>query len=473
MQIPDIVQVTKNNVPTITLDANIADMTVGGSGAPGDITVRNSSDKDIIRITPGSIVILDAAGEVMCRIAQEQQVIPQPPPEPAVTFALGYQIVLYNLSGDRRVAIRAGQADIQLGGSGAGGDVWLYTASGDNSSTNNATVHLEGANANLRMGTNGTDGDIILFPSGGDRADGNTATITLDAGSGSIRAGANGINGDVMLFPAGGDRADGNTATIILDAAGGTIRAGAKGINGDVILYPAGGDQADGNTASISLDAGNGSIRAGANGTHGDILLFPDSGNRADTNTATISLDAGGGNIRVGANGVDGDILLYPTNGDRSDDSTATIHLDGEDGDIILRNADCAEDFDIGVTGEVEPGTVMCVNEDGKLHPSSRPYDRSVAGVLSGAGDHRPAIVLDRRRQDGNRMPVAMVGKTYCRVDANFAPIRVGDLLTTSPTRGHAMKAIDPIQAFGSVIGKALGALDDGQGLVPMLVALQ
>jgi hypothetical protein len=46
-------------------------------------------------------------------------------------------------------------------------------------------------------------------------------------------------------------------------------------------------------------------------------------------------------------------------------------------------------------------------------------------------------------------------------------------MLTTSPTPGHAMKAIDPLKAFGSVIGKALRPLDSGQGLMPILVNLQ
>jgi hypothetical protein len=46
-------------------------------------------------------------------------------------------------------------------------------------------------------------------------------------------------------------------------------------------------------------------------------------------------------------------------------------------------------------------------------------------------------------------------------------------LLTTSPTRGHAMKATDPLQAFGAVLGKALRPLTEGQGLIPILVALQ
>jgi hypothetical protein len=70
-------------------------------------------------------------------------------------------------------------------------------------------------------------------------------------------------------------------------------------------------------------------------------------------------------------------------------------------------------------------------------------------------------------------MPIALIGKVYCKVDANYGAIEVGDLLTTSPTLGHAMKAVDPIKAFGSVIGKALRPLDSGEGLIPILIALQ
>jgi len=46
-------------------------------------------------------------------------------------------------------------------------------------------------------------------------------------------------------------------------------------------------------------------------------------------------------------------------------------------------------------------------------------------------------------------------------------------MLSTSPTRGHAMKATDPLQAFGAVIGKALRRVAGGRGLIPILVALQ
>jgi hypothetical protein len=49
----------------------------------------------------------------------------------------------------------------------------------------------------------------------------------------------------------------------------------------------------------------------------------------------------------------------------------------------------------------------------------------------------------------------------------------VGDLLTTSDRPGHAMKLTDPLRGFGAVIGKALKPMASGQGLLPILVALQ
>lgn len=139
--------------------------------------------------------------------------------------------------------------------------------------------------------------------------------------------------------------------------------------------------------------------------------------------------------------------------------------------DLLLAGGDCAEDFDTTAT-DLAPGTVLAIDATGGLRESEKPYDRRVAGVVSGAGSFRPGIVLDRAGDIG-RVTVALNGKTFCKVDAEHGPIEVGDLLTTSPTPGHAMKATDPAQAFGAVIGKALQPCASGRGLIPILVALQ
>ena len=167
----------------------------------------------------------------------------------------------------------------------------------------------------------------------------------------------------------------------------------------------------------------------GGQGQDGDVIL------REAFGDDRIRLDAGEGNVFLGGNGVDGDLLLFADSGDNVTFEEATIHLNGEDGDIILRNADCAEEFDLAADDAL-PGTVVVIGDDGRLHPSATAYDRRVAGVISGAGACRPGIVLDRNPSTSPRGAVALIGKVFCKVDAAYGAIEVGDLLTTSPTRG-------------------------------------
>ena len=114
----------------------------------------------------------------------------------------------------------------------------------------------------------------------------------------------------------------------------------------------------------------------------------------------------------------------------------------------------------------------MVIGPGGALQQSQHAYDKRVAGVVSGAGEFRPGLVLDK--QPGReRQPIALLGKVCCKVDAEYGAIEVGDLLTTSPAPGHAMKASDPIAAFGAVIGKAMEPCRGARGLIAILVALQ
>ncbi len=142
-------------------------------------------------------------------------------------------------------------------------------------------------------------------------------------------------------------------------------------------------------------------------------------------------------------------------------------------GDVQLIGADCAEEFVVHDHDALEPGTVMVIGEAEELRECLEAYDTRVAGVLSGAGDCRPGIVLGRRFCANERMPVALAGTVYCKVDAGYEVICAGDLLTTSPTPGHAMKAGDFARARGAILGKALRPLREGQDLIPILVSLQ
>ncbi|MGH8495550.1 MAG: hypothetical protein ACREVN_05395 [Gammaproteobacteria bacterium] len=176
----------------------------------------------------------------------------------------------------------------------------------------------------------------------------------------------------------------------------------------------------------------------------------------------TNSKDAAGGRNFIIRNEDSGkDVLMI--------DKTGNIQVLG---DIRLPGADCAEDFDISGSGELGPGTVMIIGDEGKLHESRDAYDKRVAGVISGGGDYRPGIILGRRQSQDSRLPLALAGKVSCKVDARYSPIAVGDLLTTSSTPGHAMKADNPHSSYGAVIGKALRPLAGGCGSIPVLIAL-
>jgi hypothetical protein len=150
---------------------------------------------------------------------------------------------------------------------------------------------------------------------------------------------------------------------------------------------------------------------------------------------------------------------------------TGNLNMSSPTSDIVL--GDVAEGFSTQDGEIIEAGTVVVLNQHGLLRPGHEAYDKKVAGVVSGAGNYRPAIVLDQQRSQASQLPVALMGKVCCKADAEYSSIEVGDLLTTSPTPGHAMKVTDPSRAFGAVIGKALRPLASGRGEIPVLVALQ
>jgi hypothetical protein len=96
-----------------------------------------------------------------------------------------------------------------------------------------------------------------------------------------------------------------------------------------------------------------------------------------------------------------------------------------------------------------------------------------VAGIVSGAKGVRPGIQMKQEGLLENGQNVALSGRVYVRADASTGPIRPGDLLTTASLPGYAMKVTDPSRAQGAILGKAMTALQDGQGLVLTLVTLQ
>jgi len=152
----------------------------------------------------------------------------------------------------------------------------------------------------------------------------------------------------------------------------------------------------------------------------------------------------------------------------------AIMTLDGATGNASFNNEvssavleirgagnDVAEGFKIHGNGvEVEKGMVVSISPDkpGEMELSSAPYQRTVAGIISGAGDRRVGLQLGNAEEvkRGELTPVALTGQVWCKVDTSLAGIAPGDMLTTSAVPGHAMKVLDYANAQGAIIGKAL-----------------
>lgn len=201
---------------------------------------------------------------------------------------------------------------------------------------------------------------------------------------------------------------------------------------------------------------------SGRKKTQGRLVLLNSRG------MPTFMFDGNNAELFIGAQKNAGNVSIL------NQDGKVSILLNGKSGDIELLGADCAEEFDLERSiATVEPGSVMVIGNEGGIMPCQQAYDRRVAGVVSGAGSYRPGIVLHKVPQKLHRVPLALTGKVFCKVDATFGSVEIGDLLTSSPTPGHAMKAHDLKRTFGAILGKALMPLSDGQDLIPVLVALQ
>lgn len=155
-----------------------------------------------------------------------------------------------------------------------------------------------------------------------------------------------------------------------------------------------------------------------------------------------------------------------------------TVLVDGKTTTGVLEitgGADVAEPFEVNGTARLPEGSVVVIDElePGALAVSSEPYDHRVAGVVSGAGGVRPGVLLSQGEWSDGETAVALAGRVYSLATADNGAIRPGDLLTTSAIPGHAMRATDPDRSQGAVLGKAMSSLEDGEGLVLVLVNLQ
>jgi hypothetical protein len=361
------------------------------------------------------------------------------------------------------------QAELRVGGKAKVGVLRLDDGEGDSTAT------IDGNNGHLTLGgrangggTRGSNGSITLNDRDGEgsvqiNAGSDGAQIFLGAADkpASIQLTTGGNPGptidisgpkNALLF----QRAGSNTDNIVEISGLGTATLGGFGRSGAVRLRNADGKR------TVDLNGSDGALRAGGDGVNGVVSV------RGADNMPLAELLAlpDEGVLGLGQANRPGRISMYGPKGE-------AVRIDARSGDILLFNADVAELCDVDEDEDVEAGSVVVLGADGALRAAVDAYDTRVAGVVSGAGSFAPGMVLDQRETGRPRRPIALMGKVYCWADADEAPIRAGDLLTTSDRRGHAMRVTDLGRAVGSMIGKALQPLPSGQQLIPILVGLR
>ena len=166
----------------------------------------------------------------------------------------------------------------------------------------------------------------------------------------------------------------------------------------------------------------------------------------------------------------------------RNNGNPSKLYLNKGSGNVvvsvleIIGGSDLAEPFEVAGAESIEPGIVVAIDPEhpGQLRIADKAYDRKVAGIVSGANGINPGMIMSQEETvaDGSLL-VALTGRVYAWADASNGPIEPGDLLTTSETPGHAMKVTDYSKAHGAILGKAMSSLDQGRGLVLVLVTLQ
>jgi hypothetical protein len=148
--------------------------------------------------------------------------------------------------------------------------------------------------------------------------------------------------------------------------------------------------------------------------------------------------------------------------------STASLTIRG--------GSDLAEPFQItSGKSEISEGAVVVIDEanPGQLKLTDRAYDTRVAGIISGANGINPGIQMQQEGVLEGGKNVALSGRVYVQADTSNGPIKPGDLLTTSKNPGRAMKVTNHSKAQGAILGKAMTGLNEGKGMVLVLVTLQ
>lgn len=191
-----------------------------------------------------------------------------------------------------------------------------------------------------------------------------------------------------------------------------------------------------------------------------------------------LILEPNGGRIGIGTSTpgatleVKGNVKLTAGSGASITFQDGTVQSTAYTGTVS--GGDYAEAVDVtGERASFEPGELLTIDPEnpGKFLKSNSAYSTMVAGVYS----TKPGTVGRResKPQTADEIPMALVGIVPLKVSAENGPIQAGDLLVSSSTPGYAMKGTDRDRMLGAVIGKALGRLDSGTGVIEVLISLR
>ncbi len=270
-----------------------------------------------------------------------------------------------------------------------------------------------------------------------------------------------------------------NPFLTLYDNNAGYARSRIQGVGGDVDLFTE-SYLSGANPFSFLKVANNGNVGIGSVNPVGKLEVVAQDALRLIGYQPFLTLyDSSAGYAADRIQSAGGDLIFFTQNYMSGADLNAYAKLFNS-GNFSVKSltirggADVAEPFEL-TSNDIPKGSVVVIDDQhaGKLKLSAEAYDTRVAGIVSGANGINPGIALHQEGVMEGGQNVALSGRVYVQADATFGAIKPGDLLTTSDTPGHAMKVANHGKAQGAILGKAMSSLNQGKGMVLVLVTLQ